>query len=54
MNVKLPNLEPQLQAFCCKTWNRRDFFREVERDRVRNIMRDRQTEKKREKEKDRG
>ena len=27
------DLEPQLQAFCRKTWNCRDFSREVERDR---------------------
>ena len=53
MNVKLPNLEPQLQAFCCKTWNHRDF---LERQRVRmrkiEIDRQRQRERKREREKD--
>jgi hypothetical protein len=38
-------LEPQLQAFCRKTWNGRDFLerqRGRKRERVRKIKRDRQ------------
>ncbi len=47
------NLEPQLQAFCRKTWNGRDYFREVhiKRQRMRDMI-DRDRKKERESEKD--
>ncbi len=41
-------LEPQLQSFCRKTWNGRDYFREVhiKRQRMREMIdRDRKKER---------
>ena len=50
-------MEPQLQAFCQKNLELPEFFREAERkkerERVRKIMRNRQTETERKKERER-
>jgi hypothetical protein len=42
------NLEPQLQAFCLKTWNSRNCFREVDRyDRPKPRERESENDKER-------